>query len=429
MPVPRSSGSAKPVEVTAKATLPRGGVTGRRALRFVLVIGVVSFFADMTYEGARSITGPYLLTLGASATVVGFVAGFGELVGYGLRVASGRAADRTGRYWPIAMGGYVLQMTAVPLLALAGNWQIAAVLIVAERTGKAVRNPPRDVMLSHASEEMGQGWGFGVHEALDQSGALVGPLVAAAVLYLKGDYVPAFAILAIPATITLVLFASAWRAYPDVGARLPGHVDALAGSFQRPFWLYLAAVALVGAGFADFTLMAYHFQHDQVIDQAWTPVFYAVAMAVSGLGSLVFGRMFDRVGLGVLIPLTVVSAAFAPLVFYGSFGPALLGTALWGLGTGVHESVMAAAVAVVVPLERRAGRIRGVQRRLWRGVVPRQLAPGVPLRSLAPWGGRVRRGDPTRRCARLRQDRPELPRSSPLTAATVCTNRSSGPPP
>src|SRR5205807_3834861 len=150
---------------------------------FVVVIGVVSFFADMTYEGARSITGLYLLVLGASAGAVGFIAGFGELVGYGLRVVSGRAADRTGRYWQIAMAGYVVQMTAVPLLALAGRWQVAAVLIVAERTGKAMRNPPRDLMLSHASEEMGQAWGFGVHEALDQLGALVGPLVAAAVLY------------------------------------------------------------------------------------------------------------------------------------------------------------------------------------------------------------------------------------------------------
>ena len=147
------------------------------ALRFVLMIGAVSFFADFTYEGSRSITGPYLAVLGASATVVGCVAGMGELLGYGLRLVSGRLSERTGKFWPITLFGYTVQMLAVPLLAFAGSWQLAAVLIVLERIGKATRNPPRDVMLSHAAREMGYGWGFGVHEALDQSGALVGPLV------------------------------------------------------------------------------------------------------------------------------------------------------------------------------------------------------------------------------------------------------------
>src|SRR5213594_375083 len=151
--------------------------TKRRALKFVLLIGVVSFFADFTYEGARSITGPYLAILGASATLVGFIAGFGELLGYGLRLVSGRLSERTGEFWPITLFGYVVQMSAVPLLALAPNWQIAGLLIMVERIGKAIRNPPRDVMLSHAAKQIGYGWGFGLHEALDQFGALFGPLV------------------------------------------------------------------------------------------------------------------------------------------------------------------------------------------------------------------------------------------------------------
>jgi MFS family permease len=337
-------------------TEPRIGA--RRAVRFVVAIGVVSFFADMTYEGARSITGPYLAVLGASSAVVGFVAGFGELVGYGVRIFSGRASDRTGGYWAIAMGGYVLQMAAVPLLAVAGSWQLAAVLIVAERTGKAIRNPPRDVLLSRAAGDMGHGWAFGVHEALDQSGALLGPLVAAGMLAWRGDYGPAFAILAVPAVLTLVLFADAWHRNPDLGAHAAVVADAGEGGLAPSFWLYVAGVALVGAGFADFTLMAYHFHSDHVMSASWTPVFYAIAMAVSGLGSLVFGRWFDRAGLRVLIPLTLAAALFAPLAFSRRFAPALAGTALWGMGTGVHESVMAAAIGVLVPLERR-GRAYG----------------------------------------------------------------------
>jgi hypothetical protein len=174
-----------------------------RALKFVVLIGVVSFFADFTYEGARSVTGPYLAILGASATLVGFIAGFGELLGYGLRLVSGRLSERTGEFWPITLFGYVVQMSAVPLLALAPNWRIAGLLIVVERIGKAIRNPPRDVMLSHAAKQIGYGWGFGLHEALDQFGALVGPLVVAAVLAGRGNYKTALPVLLVPAIVTL----------------------------------------------------------------------------------------------------------------------------------------------------------------------------------------------------------------------------------
>src|ERR1700677_4408652 len=186
----------------------------RRALKFVLLIGVVSFFADFTYEGARSVTGPYLAILGASATLVGFIAGVGELLGYGLRLVSGRLSERTGEFWPITLIGYVVQMSAVPLLALAPNWRVAGLLIVVERIGKAIRNPPRDVMLSHAAKEMGFGWGFGIHEALDQFGALFGPLLVALILAHRGSYALAFGTLLVPAIITLALLSVARLVYP-----------------------------------------------------------------------------------------------------------------------------------------------------------------------------------------------------------------------
>lgn len=325
----------------------------RSALRFVLLIGVVSFFADMTYEGARSITGPYLAVLGASATVVGIVAGFGELVGYGLRLVSGHLVDRSGLYWPITLFGYVIQMSAVPLLALAGRWEVAAFLIIVERTGKAIRNPPRDVMLSHATKEMGYGWGFGVHEALDQAGALVGPLVAAWVVASRGQYQAAFALLLAPALLTVGLLVVARLLYPHPSELEGAPLDVGTQGLPRVFWLYLAGAALVAAGFADFSLMAYHFQQASVIPNAWIPLFYALAMAVSGTGSLAFGRLFDRLGIGMLVPLTIVTALFAPLVFLGGSIVALIGTALWGLGMGVHESIMAAAVSGMVPATRR----------------------------------------------------------------------------
>src|SRR6266699_2085686 len=251
-----------------------------RALKFVLLIGVISFFADFTYEGSRSIIGPYLAVLGASAAAVGIVTGFGELLGYGLRLVSGRLSDQTGKYWPITIVGYIVQMSAVPLLALAGNWPVAALLIVLERVGKAIRNPPRDVMLSHAAKEMGYGWAFGVHEALDQSGALFGPLVVAAVLALRGQYRIAFAVLLVPALVTLSILLVARLSYPRPEEMEAHPPDVRTTGLPRVFWVYLAGAVLVAAGFADFPLIAFHFQRSGTVSAPVVPVFYAVAMAV-----------------------------------------------------------------------------------------------------------------------------------------------------
>lgn len=325
----------------------------KAALRFVLLIGVLSFFADFTYEGSRGITGPFLATLGASGTVVGIVAGLGELLGYGLRLVSGMVSERTQKFWPITLLGYFVQMLAVPLLALAGDWSTAALLILLERVGKAIRNPPRDVMLAHAAKEIGYGRAFGIHEALDQFGALVGPLLVAAVLSYRGSYRLAFAVLLVPALVTLSILVVARALYPkpeDLEASIP---DVRTEGLPRRFWVYLGGAALVAAGFADFQLIAYHFQKVDALSGVWVPITYSIAMAVSGTGSLIFGRMFDRLGLRVLMPLTLVSALFAPLVFLGGFWPVLIGSALWGLGMGVHESIVPAAVATMVPPQRR----------------------------------------------------------------------------
>jgi MFS family permease len=326
-----------------------------RALRFVLLIGVMSFFADCTYEASRSIVGPYLALLGASAVAVAVITGFGELLGYGLRVVSGNLSDQTRQFWPITIFGYIIQMASVPLLALAGSWQVAAILIILERVGKATRNPPRDVMLSHAAQEVGgYGWVFGIHEALDQFGALFGPLVVAAVLALRGNYRLAFAVLAVPALIMLSLLAVARFTYPHPEEMETQPPNVNTRGLPSVFWIYLAGAALVAAGFADFPFIAYNFERLSVVPSALIPVFYAVAMGVSGSGSLLFGRLFDRFGIAVLLPLTVLSACYVPLVFLGNFWVALIGMALWGLGMGVHESIIPAAVAHMVPVERRA---------------------------------------------------------------------------
>jgi MFS family permease len=324
-------------------------------LKFVLLIGIMSFFADFVYEGSRGIIGPYLAFLGASAFTIAVVTGFGEFVGYSWRLVSGRFSDETGQYWPITIFGYVIQMTSVPLLALVGSWQMAALLIVLERFGRATRNPPRDVMLSYAAKEMGgYGWAFGLHEALDQFGALFGPLAAAGIIAWRGDYRLAFTMLLIPALIMLSLLAVARLTYPHPEKMDSTPPNLEAKGLPRVYWLYLAGAIFVAIGFADFPFMAYHLEKMSIVSPSMIPVFYALAMGVSGVGSLLFGRLFDKFGIVILVPLTVLSALFAPLVFLGSFWAALIGIALWGLGTGVHESIIPAAVAMMVPVQRRA---------------------------------------------------------------------------
>jgi MFS family permease len=326
----------------------------RSAMVFVVLLGVVSLFADMTHEGARSIHGPFLALLGANATVVGLISGFGELVGYAFRIVSGYVTDKTGRYWTITIIGYVINMLAVPLLALAGSWEAAAFLIVAERMGKAIRNPVRDAMLSHATCDIGRGWGFGLHEAMDQIGAMLGPLIVAAVLYFKGTYQTGFACLLIPALLTLGVLLFSRFLYPH-----PRNLEATTPELETKgltsvYWMYLGAMALNAAGYADFPLIAYHFQKTSIVSDNWIPVFYSVAMGVDAVAALVFGRLFDRKGLSILVIAVLFSAAFAPLVFMGGFSLSLIGMALWGVGMGAQESIMRAAVADMVPRNKRA---------------------------------------------------------------------------
>ena len=331
-------------------------LTPRAALRFVVAFGVVSLFADMAYEGMRSIAGPYLALLGAGSAVVGVVAGAGELLGYTLRLASGSLADRARVYWPMTLAGYAVQMAAVPALALTTRWPAAAALIILERIGKATRNPPRNVMLSRAGETIGQGWAFGLHEALDQTGALLGPLVAALVLAVRHDYRSAFAWLLVPAAMTLLLVLGVRLRYASAGRIVAPPAQRVGDQRHLPpaFWWYTLGAALVAFGFADYALVSYHFTVAHTVPGTLVPLLYALAMGAGGAGSLVAGRSYDRRGLIVLLPYTLVGAAYAPLVFLGGLGAALAGTLLWGFSLGVHEALMSAAVSDMVLVQRRA---------------------------------------------------------------------------
>src|ERR1039458_1216336 len=327
----------------------------RLALQFVLIVGVVNLFADFTYEGARSVNGAFLASLGASAIVVGFVAGFGELIGYGLRAITGFFASKTHKYWAFAFVGYAINMLAVPALALAGNWPTAAALMIAERTGRAIRKPAVETMLSFSGKEIGSGWVFGLNEFFDQFGATVGPLVVAWVLFLKGRYQSGYAVLVISAVLCLgmLVVARLLFAKPQdldkqeaIGLETKG--------FSHAYWLYVLAGGLIAAGFADFSLIAFHFQKTASVPVPWIPILYAMAMGMAGVSSLFFGRLLDKVGFRSLLAALFVGAFFAPLVFLGNFILALIGMMLWGIGMGAQDSLLKAVLANMVSKDKRS---------------------------------------------------------------------------
>jgi MFS family permease len=345
----------------------------QRAKHFVVLLGFVSLFADLCYEGMRSAIGPYLAYIGASATAVGLVSGTGEAVGYALRYYSGRLVDRTHAYWTITIAGYATNIIAVPLLALAGSWPAVAALVTLERLGKAVRSPAKTTLTSFAASDLGAGKAFAINEVMDQIGGLLGPLLVAGVLAWRGEsaegFALAFLLLGIPAIIAVAILLRARRLYPD--PRTLEQADAHVSSESRfgpRYRVYLAGVALVAIGLADWPLIAYHFERADVVSAQWLPVVYAAAMGFDGLVSLVAGLLFDRrralgtTGAGVLALFVLVGAAYAPLAFAADGDAAyfaIAGVALWSITHAATGSIAKAMIAAIVPREQR-GRAYGL---------------------------------------------------------------------
>lgn len=328
-------------------------------VRFVVGFGVVSAAADVVYEGARSIIGPYLGSLGASAAAVGVITGFGEAAALGLRLLTGRLADRQASPWLQTLAGYALTAVCVPLIALSGSVALAGGLYNGERVGKAVRTPARDSMLAHASAGIGRGYAFGLHEALDQIGAMTGPVLLAAVLALGGGYHAGFAILALPGVAAILLLLRLRSAAPDPLAWEPAARVSeskrlrLEGGLPRRFWQYAAFASATMLGFSTWAVLAVHLTSRHLLPTAAVPLLYALAMATASVAAVAFGRIYDHVGLRGLLVLPPV-AAVVPLLSFSTVTPAfIVGAAVWGAAMGVHDSTLRAAVADLVPPHRR----------------------------------------------------------------------------
>lgn len=345
-----------------------------RAMTFIILFGIVSLFSDMTHEGASSIRGAYLALLGASAGTIGFISGLGELIGYSMRYVFGKITDRTRKYWPMVIFGYILDILAVPALALVGEggWIAAAALLVIQRMGKAIKKPAKDTIMSFAASQEGVGKSFGIQEMLDQIGAFLGPVFLYLVMLFKTKgttfeiYRTAFAFLAIPGLITILLLFVTKGEFPNPESFEPETKKEETFVMKKSFIYYIFGISLFAFGFMDYALVIMHisknlvglggnYENFKFISQETLPLLYAGAMLVDALAALVFGHIYDKKGVRALVISTIISAPFSFFIFgFKSELAILFGLVLWGIGMGAQESILKAAVTSMVPKKNRA---------------------------------------------------------------------------
>ena len=346
-----------------------------QAMLFILMFGVVSLFSDMTHEGASSIRGAYLDLLGASAGAIGFISGLGELIGYSMRYVFGRWADKTKQYWPMTVVGYILDVLAVPALALVGEhgWIAACILLVIQRMGKAIKKPAKDTIMSFAASQEGVGKSFGIQEVLDQIGAFLGPVLLYLVMLFRTEgtvfetYATCFEVLAIPGGITILLLLLTRRKFPNPEQFEPTPKEYVPFRMKKEFLLYIGGISLFAFGFIDYSIVLMHVSRtytgiaaglaetSALVNSGTLPLLYAGAMLVDAVSALFFGMLFDKKGIRALVWSTLLSAPFAVFVFGAHSVPMLLlGIVLWGVGMGAQESILKAAVTSMVPKTSRA---------------------------------------------------------------------------
>ena len=341
----------------------------KAAFQLIIIFGLVSLFGDIVYEGARSVNGPYLKTLGVSAAIVGFIAGLGEFIGYAIRLVSGYFADKTRAYWIFTFVGYGM-LVSVPLLSLTGVWQVAALFIIMERFGKALRAPARDTIVSQASKQVGTGLGFAISEVMDQIGALAGPLILAGLFMVIGStgneiskYQKGYSLFWIPFILVMACVTFAFIKVPnpeklEMAVKRAPEPDKL----SKTFWLYAVFTFITTMGFVNFALIGYHFKANNVLSDAQIPLFYAVAMALDGVAAWFIGTYYDRIkkrsnnekaGLSVLLAIPLFSIFIPILAFSLDFIFALISALIWGIVMGIHETIMKSAIADLTPIKRR----------------------------------------------------------------------------
>lgn len=322
-----------------------------RGTMLIVIIGIVSLFADFVYEGGRSIIPQFFTTgLGGSVFLLGIVLGIGDFVGYSIRLLSGKLADKTHYYWAITFVGYTINMVALPLLAFTGNYIVAAILIVAERAGKGIRTPSKDYIVSTAAKQGKVGRAFAINEGLDQTGAIIGPLVMALIILYKNNYRFAFEFLIIPAILAIITLVIAYRYHKHVPKRKRVMNANRVMSLNR-FIIYSVAVAVSAAGLYNVSFVLVGAQAK--LSTYLIPLIFLTAMVGEGFFGVVFGLLYDRVG-KTLVYVGLLAAVLMPFALIGSLPIFLFIAALvFGAATGIQDTVMRSVVGSMIPEEKR----------------------------------------------------------------------------
>lgn len=344
-------------------------INRKKALKLIFLFGIISLLGDAIYEGARSVNGPYLAILGANAAIIGFVAGAGEFLGYGIRIFSGYFSDKTKAYWFFTIIGYGLLFT-VPLLSLAGIWQLAALFIISERIGKALRNPAKDTILSHSTKQVGTGTGFAIVEVLDQIGAIIGPLIFSILFFLLGvsgkaisDYQVGYSFLWIPFLLLMIVIIIAYFLVKNPQNLEKTEVASKGNErFSKVFWLYTLFGFITTFGFVNFVLIGYHIKVQAILPDAVIPLLYAIAMGIDAVMAIVIGKTYDSLknkmkndnaGLLTLVVIPILSMFIPLFAFSMNYLFIVFSMILWGMVMGAHETIMKSVIADITPLEKR----------------------------------------------------------------------------
>ena len=327
----------------------------RKAYIAVMLLGVVSMLGDIVYESGRGIAPDYLYYLGASALLVGLTSGVGELVGYGMRLISGPLADRSHAYWLFIFLGYGL-ILSIPMMGLTNSLWLVMAFVVTERLGKALRSPSRDAVVSVVSRGIGSGKAFGLHEFIDQIGAIAGPAFLGFLMLLSGNNFSFSLQSLLPFyVLMMVVLYLTYRRVGGTVEQMRKQGGSEEGSLSKSFWMYAGAVLLNTAGLLPIALILYNGSKIlHASGQLWLiPFLYVIVQLVDAPMALVSGYLYDKVGtrfLSIPFGLSVLPMVFSSLVGLPGI---LLACVSYGLVLGMQESIYRAAVADMVPLGRR----------------------------------------------------------------------------
>ncbi|MEN2998178.1 MAG: MFS transporter [Brevinematia bacterium] len=323
----------------------------RAIIRFIILMGVVSLFADMVYETARGVMGPYLGYLGANAFAIGLVFGIGEFLGYFLRIFAGAIIDRTRKYWSFVYIGYGA-IASIPLLAFADYWLVAGTLIIMERIGKAIRSPAKDTIISIYSKNLGKGLTFGIHETADQLGAVAGPALFYLLLLGLG-YKNSFLVLFIPFLLMVGAIIVAKNYSKKIAVEVSKEELSNNSRSNTSVYLYLAFIFLTSLGFIGFPILSFHAVKTKLISDTLIPLIYSLVMVLDALVAVPIGILYDKFGIKVM---TFLPIAISITVAFGLSNNILLlviALLLWGVIMSSYETVVRAYVGDNVSLAER----------------------------------------------------------------------------